>query len=351
MDSRTGALAEVPGSPLLFGPAVNSFSQAGAIAAAKGHVFVGFGPPGFQSPVIRSYTVDASTGSLGNFVETTAGAVGGDEQVRALVTDPAARNLYAVYQNNIASFQINGDGSLTYLGTLTNLATAFVFALTIDPAANLAFLGVDNCPPKGPCGGPPDILLLNRDPNSGILSNTHKLMGQNNVVSPGALGIDPSGNHLVAWTADANGNAQISVFNVDSTGSLSPAAGSPYPAAGGLPPVAFTFDASGHFLYVLNSSDASPQPESVTVYALQQQKSTLQQLQNESLPPGNFPSALLETDSFVFVVDSQAGSMPSVLYVLQRDPKSGMVSSPVFTQPDRPGGLQAGLGQAVELRF
>src|SRR5262249_24179143 len=235
VDSRTGALAEVPGSPLLFGPAVNSFSQAGAIAAAKGHVFVGFGPPGFQSPVIRSYTVDASTGSLGNFVETTAGAVGGDEQVRALVTDPAARNLYAVYQYNIASFQINGDGSLTYLGTLTNLATAFVFALTIDPAANLAFLGVDNCPPKGSCGGPPDILLLSRDPNSGILSNTHKLMGQNNVVSPGALGIDPSGNHLVAWTADANGNAQFSVFNVDSTGSLSPAAGSPYPAAGGLP--------------------------------------------------------------------------------------------------------------------
>src|SRR5262252_1109000 len=50
VNSRTGALAEVSGSPLLFGPSVNSFSQAGVIAAAKGHLFVGFGPPGFQSP-------------------------------------------------------------------------------------------------------------------------------------------------------------------------------------------------------------------------------------------------------------------------------------------------------------
>jgi hypothetical protein len=298
--------------------------------------------------VIRSYTIDASTGSLGNFVEVTGGAVAGDEQIRSLVTDSAKRNLYAVYQNNIASFEIKRDGSLTYLGTLGDLATAFIFALTIDPTASLAFLGVDNCPPKGNCEGPPDILLLARDPNTGILSNTHRLMGQNNVFSPGALGIDPSGNHLAAWTVDANGNAQISVFNVDSTGALS-IAGSPHPTPGGLPPVAFSFDPSGQFLYVLNSSDASPQPESVTAYAFDQPTGALQQLQSEALPSGNFPAALLLADPLLFVLDSQSGSMPSVLYVLERDANSGMVSSPVFTQPDRPGGLQSGLGQAVEL--
>jgi hypothetical protein len=43
--------------------------------------------------------------------------------------------------------------------------------------------------------------------------------------------------------------------------------------------------------------------------------------------------------------------MPSVIYVLQRDANTGMVSSPVFTQVDKPGGLQAGLGQAAVLSF
>lgn len=350
VDSQKGALAEVPGSPLLFGTGMTSFPEAGPVAAAQGHVFVGFGPPNFAAPVIRSYTVDPATGSLGTFVETNGGAVNGDDQIRALVTDPAGHNLYAVYQNNLASFQIHSDGSLTLLGTLSNLATAFTFSLTIDPAANLAYLGVDNCPPKGTCGGPPDILLLARDPNTGMLSNTGKMLGVTNVADPGALAVDPTGGHLIATTVSTSGTEQISVFNIDSTGALSPVAGSPF-SAGNIPPASYAFDTTGHFLYVVNSTGISPQPESVTVYSFDQQNGAIQQLQNESLPPGNFLASMLVSNSFVFVVDSQAGTMPSVIYVLQRDGNTGMVSAPVFTQVDKPGGQQAGLGQSVELSF
>src|SRR6202007_2585759 len=159
-------------------------SQAGPVAVAQGHVFVGFGPPNFGPPVIRSYAVDSATGSLGHFTETPAGAVNGDNQFRSLITDSAGHNLYAVYQNGIASFQVNSDGSLNYLGTLGNLATATVFSLAISPTANIALLGGDNCPPKGTCGGPPNILLLNRDPNSGALTNTNKMLLQNIPWSP-----------------------------------------------------------------------------------------------------------------------------------------------------------------------
>lgn len=60
---------------------------------------------------------------------------------------------------------------------------------------------------------------------------------------------------------------------------------------------------------------------------------------------------MLVDNSFVFVVDSQAGTMPSVIYVLQRDANNGRVSPPVITLTDGPGGLQAGLSQAAELRF
>ena len=350
VDAKTGALAEVPGSPLLFAAATpDMFSQAGALGAANGHGYVGFGPPNLQPPVLRSYAVDPATGSLGNFTQTDAGALSGDEQMRTLVADPSGRNLYVLYQNDLVSFQVNFDGSLTNLGTLTNLATGFIFSLAISPTANIAFLGVDNCPPPA-CSGPPDILLLNRDPASGLLTSTHKMMGQHNVWSPGALAFDPSGKYLLAWTIAANDSSQISVFRVDSAGGALTLAAT-YAVPAGLSPVAFAFDPSGKLLYVLESSAASPNPESVAVYGFAQQTGTLTQLQSESLPSGNFPAALLADDSFVFVANSQAGTVPSVIYVLARDAVSGMLSAPVFTLTDTPGGTHAGLRQAAELRF
>lgn len=336
---------------MLFGSGTNSFSQAGPIAAANNHIFVGFGPDNLQPPVIRSYSVDPATGSPGNFVETSAGAVGPNEQMRALVTDPAGRNLYAVYQTTIVSFEINSDGSLTNVGTISNLAVAFTFSLAIDPAANMAFIGVDNCPPKGTICGPTDILLLNRDANTGALSNTQKLLGVSNISSsPGALAVDPTGGHLLAWTLNASDNAQISVFSVGSDGTLT-LAGSPQATPNNLSPLIFRFDSTGHLLYVLNSTDISPQPESVTVYAFNPQTGALQQLQSEALAAGNNAASLVVSSTFVFVLDSLSGTMPSIIYVLQRDANNGMVSQPVFTLTDTPGGEPTGLGDAVEISF
>jgi len=349
VDSSTGALAAVPGSPLLFATATaQQFSQAGPVAAVNGDVYVGYGPPGLQSPVIRTYALDSATGGLGTYTETDAGSVGNEEQMTALVTDSIGHNLYVVYTHNIASFQINADGSLVHLGTLANLALAAVFSLAISPTGNIAFVGVDNCPPKGTCAGPPDILLLDRDPNTGDLSNTGQLMGQNNVWSPGTLAFAPSGKYLLAWTTHVNGNSQISVYGVDySRGTLTLAPGSPYAIPGGLSPVAFGFDSSGGFLYVLNSAEFLPQAETLAVYTFAQSTGTLTQIENESLPSGNFPAALRVDDAFVFVVDSRAGPISSVIYVLPRDANAGTVASPVFTQTVS----NLGLGEAVELRF
>jgi 6-phosphogluconolactonase (cycloisomerase 2 family) len=353
VDPTTGALAEVPGSPLLFGgPQANSFSQAGPVAVAQGHIFVGFGPPNFAPPVIRSYAVNPTTGALGNFTETPAGAVNGDNQFRFLATDPAGRNLYAVYQNGIASFQVNSDGSLNYLGTLGNLATATVFSLAISPTANVALLGVDNCPPKGPCGGPPNMLLLNRDPSNGALTNSSKMLWQNSTSSPGFFVFDPSGKFLIVWrSANSGGNSDISVFSFDPSTDVLTQVGSPNPPPGGLGADTFRFDSTGKFLYTLDASAASPNPMSVGAFAFDPGSGALTPVGVQSLPSGNFPSTVVVDDSFVVAVTSQAGTMPSVIYVLHRDASTGNLSAPVFSLTDRPAGLQAGLGDAVELRF
>ena len=253
VDPVTGSMTEVPGAPILFGTAQNAYSEAGPVTAAKGFVYVGFGPPNFAAPAIRAYAVDAATGKLGNFTEIDAGAQGNDDQIRGLVTDSSQHNLYVVYQNNIASFLINSDGSLSYLGTATNLATAFISALTISPTGQLAFLMVDNCPPKGNnCTGPPDFLLLTRDPNSGALSKTGKLMGQNNVSDVSGLlsfAFDNTGKYFVAWTVNntsTSSASQLTVYSVDYTQqTLTPVKSYDTVNQGTvttLPPVAFAFD-------------------------------------------------------------------------------------------------------------
>ena len=357
VDPATGTMTEVPGAPILFGTAQNSYSQAGPVAAVKGFVYVGFGPPNFAAPVIRAYTVDPATGQLGNYTQIDAGAQGGDDQIRGLVTDSSQHNLYAVYQNNIASFQINSDGSLLYLGTATNLATAFISALTISPTGQLAFVMVDNCPPKGNnCTGPPDFLLLDRDPNSGALSNTGKLMGQNNVSDVSGLlsfAFDNTGKYFVAWTVNntsTSSTSQITVYSVNQTQqSLTPLKSYTTVNQGtvtSLPPVAFAFDSTNSFLYVLESSDENEQPQAVAVYSFDQSKGALSQLQVQPLPSGHFPGGMVVDSSFVYVIDSLAGTTPSAIYVMPHD-STGKISAPVFTQNE----VGQGLGSGAELQF
>ena len=320
------------------------------MAAVRGFVYLGFGPPNYASPVIRSYAVDPSTGQLGNYTQVDAGARADDEQMRSLVTDPSGHNLYVVYQNNIASFQINSDGSLTFLGAATNLATAFIRALTISPTGQLAFLMVDNCPPKGSnCTGPPDFLLLDRDPNSGTLTNTGKLMHQNSVSDVSGLmqcAFDNTGKYFVAWTVNdtsALSASQITVYSVDyAEQTLTPL--NSYTTIN-QSPVAFAFDASNSFLYVLESSNENDLPEALAVYSFNQSSGALSQPQVQPLPSGHFPSGMVVDDSFVYVIDS-TGSTPSAIYVLPHD-ASGNVGAPVFTQNVA---LQ-GLGSGAELQF
>ena len=357
VDPATGAMTEVPGAPLRFGTAQDAYSEAGPVAAVKGFVYVGFGPPNFAAPVIRAYAVDPASGQLGNFTQIDAGAQKDDDQMRGLVTDSSQHNLYVVYQNNIASFLINSDGSLSYLGTATNLATAFISALTISPTGQLAFLMVDNCPPKGNnCTGPPDFLLLTRDPNSGALSNTGKLMGQNNVSDVSGLlsfAFDNTGKYFVAWTVNntsTSSTSQVTVYSVDYTQqTLTPVKSYDTANQGTvttLPPVAFAFDSTNSFLYVLESSDENEQPQAVAVYSFDQSNGALSQLQVQPLASGHFAGGMVVDNSFVYVIDSLSGSNASVIYVLPRD-ATGKVSAPLFTQNE----VGQALGSGAELQF
>ena len=210
---------------------------------------------------------------------------------------------------------------------------------------------VDNCPPKGNnCTGPPDFLLLTRDPNSGALSNTGKLMGQNNVSDVSGLlsfAFDNTGKYFVAWTVNntsTSSASQITVYSVDYTQqTLTPVKSYDTANQGTvttLPPVAFAFDSTNSFLYVLESSDENEQPQAVGVYSFDQSNGALSQLQVQPLASGHFAGGMVVDDSFVYVIDTLSGSNASVIYVLPHD-ATGKVSAPVV----HPGRSRASPGQ------
>ena len=110
--------------------------------------------------------------------------------------------------------------------------------------------------------------------------------------------------------------------------------------------MAFAFDSTNSFLYVLESSDENEQPQAVGVYSFDQSNGALSQLQVQPLPSGHFPGGMVVDNSFVYVIDSLSGSNASVIYVLPHD-ATGKVSAPVFTQNE----VGQALGSGAELQF
>ncbi len=325
----SGTLAEVPGSPVVIGGA-NLIVVTGALATADNHVFVGINTPG--EPMIRDYAADSVTGGLGAFTDYDAGAPPNMAGTETLVTDSAGQNLYAVFHNAVASFQIKSDGSLSYLGTLSNLACESLGSLAISPTASAAYIIVENSSPKGVCGSPAtDILLLDRDPATGALSNSHKLMGQTNIwpgtPQQGGLGISPSGTFLLTWALDAHGEWQTADYSIHpATNAISLAT----PQIGPASPFAFAPD--GSFLYLTGGD--------IVTYSFNEQTGAANVLQKVS--PGNANLQLVD-DAFVF-----ARTVGTTIAVLPRSASTGMLSAPAVMFNDSIAGT---LGQFGELGF
>ncbi|HEU5231745.1 MAG TPA: beta-propeller fold lactonase family protein [Terriglobales bacterium] len=344
VDYNGATLTEVPGSPFN----EQGGTTPGVLVVSKKFVFgseahISTTSSSNSSAIITSFRPDAASGTLTQVGTLTLPNNG----QAALFTEPTGHNLYVIdSSNNILTLVINPDGTLTNTGSSLHLADG-ISSLAVSPNGQLAYVVAYNG--TFTTGFTDELIVLNRDPNSGKLTVNHQVNSKQHLDE---VQFDTSGRYLLILSSSSD---HMNVYSVDySTGDATPVPGSPFATTRGtsVPNSSdftrdFRMDPSGKFLYVLNANAANQKPEYVSVFSFAEATGTLAPVQQFDMPPGTTPVTLVVDPLAVFVVNTNSGFNPSNIDVLRRDANTGMLSaggSPTIVQ-------RSGLGQAGEVQF
>jgi 6-phosphogluconolactonase (cycloisomerase 2 family) len=247
VNATTGALNQVPGSPFAAGKSPH------AIAVDRSGKFVYVANEGSSN--VSAYKIDTETGTLTPVSGSPFPA--GDTPI-AVTIDPAAGFIYVLNNNaNVPSWSTSAysmDGSTGVLTPISssNIATTLgPLAATIDPAGKFLYeIGYFN-----PHWGVSPFTI-----NTATGSLTEDLGGSGNVL-PSAMAMNPTGKflyvtdasfgYIVAFAVDATTGAITIIPGSadDNYGQWSIPAG---PYAMGTQPDSIQVDPSGRFAYVAN---------------------------------------------------------------------------------------------------
>ena len=232
IDARTGALAEVAGSPFAAGTSPESIS---VDPSGKFAYVANFGSANVSGSV-SAYTIDASTGALSEIAGSPFAA--GTLPV-AITVDPSGRFAYVAnnFSSNVSTYTIN-----TTTGALTSIGAAVAAgfrpnAIAVDPSGKFAY--VANF--IGDFSG--NVSAYTIAAGTGALAEVPG--------SPSAAGLDPQSvtvepSGRFVYVANRGGN-DISVYAIGAeTGALQEIAGSPFAGGGHL-----FVEPSGRYAYVI----------------------------------------------------------------------------------------------------
>jgi 6-phosphogluconolactonase (cycloisomerase 2 family) len=342
IDSKAASLSEVPGSPFN----QQGGEESGVVAVSKNFVYGSEVEAVEQTgrTTTTAFRADATTGGLTQIGTPVIIQPNGQA---LLFAESSGQNLYAVDQGgNILTYTINPDGSLTDTGSKLHVAGQ-VTSLAVSPNGQLAYAAVNNGSFKD--GTLTDALVvLNRNASSGTLSVNHQVNSNQHLAD---LQFDTSGRYLLAISG---GDDQISVYSVNnSTGDATPVAGSPFvvttPPRPPAPPQyvrTFRLDPASGFVYVIESSEAQPNPESLAVFSFSEASGTLAPVQRLDMPNLYIPVSLVADQSLVFVVSEQFGTVAGTIRIFRRDANTGMLTDSGNTVM-----AQTPFGESAEMRF
>ena len=327
IDSSTGALTEISGSPFS-----NPGSGAASVTADPSSKFLYTANQG--DGTVTAYAITPSVGGLslispnvfsGNGAFGTAvdpsgkfAYVGnlGDNTISGYSIDPTTGILTAVPGSPFSSLPGTGpqgiaahpgDNFIYVTGSGTNNVTRYTFdsttgilslpgtvfgpapgtitkpvSITLDPLAKFAYTANNLPSPNYPNGSVTAYTINPSEPNLGALTvignfNAGTLFG-----GPAMVAVDPSGRF--AYVAGGG----VTAFTIDSTmGTLTPIPGSPF--AAGLNTLSVAVDPSGKFVYAAahgGSFGGRTIPGQVTVYAINPITGALSIVTNLLLPVG-----------------------------------------------------------------
>jgi 6-phosphogluconolactonase (cycloisomerase 2 family) len=204
--NASGVLTAVPGSPFATGgtSTTGSFGCCVAIDPTGKFVFVG------DLTSVYSFSVNTSNGAL-TLVSTMPGSL-----ENGLAVDPAGKFLYAVGGfNSIQTYNINPTtGALTPFTASPTATTKDSFTITLDPAGGFAYTVEAG-----------DTLVAYRLQN-GVFTGLGDFYS--GALGSPQLAIDPSGDFIYAPQTGTEND--ISGFQINPSGALSPISGSPTPS-------------------------------------------------------------------------------------------------------------------------
>ena len=328
-DKTSGTLASISGSPFTAG----SGARALAASTATKRLFVG----NMFSGDISAFTVDSKNGKLSAVAGSPFSIEAG---INSIAVDPAGKFLYAVSQSsaNLWAFSIDSTGALVAVAgspvTFTATPNAAAYSVIVDPTGKYVYVaGISGTPgtsslysfsidsstgaltpinfslilygfanqmafdPSGKVllvtgtgvfgtGGGVEVFTFNSTTGGLVLGlNSPNQVG----TDPRGAAVDATGKYVyVPNTADAT----ISAFVLDSTsGALTPVPGSPFPSGGNGSingPLGITADTSGHFIFVSNASN------DISVFSINTATGALTPIAGSPFPAGgNAPSAIV----------------------------------------------------------
>jgi len=291
IDSSTGALTPIPGSPFL--PRSGGFALTLAPSGEFGYVGSGDGAQ------ITAFSINRTTG-VPTVVAGSPFVQAGASGSYTIVVDPASQFLYALggtEGNNIAAFSINGStGALTSIAGSPFATGTDPSAATVDPNDKLLYVTNE---------GTNEVWTYTIADNGALtfLNTARTQQGPSSV----ALGVGTASityTPKFAYVANGNGSANnVSAYKINATtGKLKAVTGSPF-ASGSLP-VSVTVDPSGRFAYVANENGGS-----VSAYTINSGSGVLTQISGSPFPAGNGPNSVTVDPSgkFAYVVNGANG--------------------------------------------
>ncbi len=301
VDSTTGLLTQVPGSPFaLAGQYPDSIitDPSGQFVYVASQCLVGDCSQGS----VAAFSVNATTGAL----TPVAGSPYSSGGVTALSVsaDPNGKFLYvgngcadsSCAGGSIAVFSVNAPtGALTPVsGSPFATATTVVSSASADPAGRFVYAvtscALNDCTTRG-------VAVFSVDGSSGALKSTPGSPFSTQSVFSSSMGVDPGGQfiylpNLCKPNYDCSGGT-VTVLSVNgSTGALAQVAGSPFDSEGQDASSASP-DPSGRYLYVANECNPSASycnTGSVATFSVNAGTGALTPVPGSPFNAGNTPS-------------------------------------------------------------
>jgi 6-phosphogluconolactonase (cycloisomerase 2 family) len=324
VDSNTGALAPINGSPFTSGSGQSSAPVSVAVDPSGKFAYVANEFDG----TVSGYTIDPTTGALNAIGSVMAGT-----DPIFVAVDPSGKFAYVANlgDGTISGYAINQSSGVLTAISLPVTAGKFPNSVAVDPSGKFAYVANE---------GDGTVSGYTIDPTTGALAAMGSFMAGTN---PASVAVDPSGKFAyVANLGDVgtSSGGSVSGYTIDPTTGALTAIG---PFMAGIKPVSVAVDPSGKFAYVANFvSD----PMSVSGFTINHASGVLTPITGSPFAGGAEPASVAVDPTGKFAYVANFNSAPSTVSGFTIDQVSGALT-PVTNSPFPAGFAPVSVAVAV----